>query len=312
MAHDHSHAGHSHGAGAPRGRLAIAFGVALVVLVAEVVGSVLTGSLALLTDAGHMLVDVLGLGMALTAVTLMLRPTSDRRTWGLRRAEVLAAGAQAALLSVVGLYSLVEGTRRLFAPPEVPGPELLIFGVLGLAANIVGLLVLASGRNSGLNMRAAFLEVAADALGSIAVILAAVVIWTTGWERADPVAGLLIALIILPRAWRILRESVSILLESTPPEVDVQEIRDHILDRPHVREVHDLHVTRIDSNLPVLTAHVVLDEECFHDGHAPEILHDLQTCLGEHFPLAIDHSTFQFDRPAHVDHEDLHPERREG
>lgn len=301
MAHDHSH-----GAGAPRGRLAIAFAVAAVVFVAEVIGAVVTGSLALLTDAGHMLVDLVGLGMALAAATLVLRPASDRRTWGFRRAEVLAAGAQATLLAVVGVYSIVEGFRRLADPPEVPGGSLLFFGVLGLAANVVGLLVLRGGRGAGLNMRAAFLEVMADALGSVAVIVAALVIRFTGWERADAVAGLLIALIILPRAWAILRESLSILLESTPRGLDLAKVRAHLLDRPHVTDVHDLHVSRIDSNLPVLTAHVVLDDECFHDGHAPLILRDLRGCLAEHFDLAIEHSTFQFERAADAAGEHLH------
>ncbi|GAA4283551.1 cation diffusion facilitator family transporter [Brevibacterium daeguense] len=298
-------AGHSHGEGQSRRRLGVVLGLTAVVFLAEVLGAVVTGSLALLTDAGHMLVDVLGLGMAFFAAGLMLRPATGRRTWGLRRAEVLAAGAQATLLTVVGLYAVGEGISRLADPPEVPGPELLAFGVVGLAANVIGLLVLHGGRHQGLNMRAAFLEVAADALGSVAVIAAAAVIWTTGWTRADAVAGILIAVIIIPRAFFILREVLHILLEGTPPQIDVGEVRRHILSRPHVLGVHDLHISLIDSKMPVLTAHVVLEDECFRDECAPEILQDLQACVGEHFEPAITHSTFQLERAGHARREHL-------
>jgi cobalt-zinc-cadmium efflux system protein len=298
-------AGHSHGEGQSRRRLGVVFGLTAAVFLAEVVGAFITGSLALLTDAGHMLVDVLGLGMAFFAAGLMLRPATGQRTWGLRRAEVLAAGVQATLLTGVGLYSMWEGIRRLADPPEVPGPELLAFGAVGLAANVIGLFVLRSGRHQGLNMRAAFLEVGADALGSVAVIAAAAVIWSTGWSRADAVAGILIAAIIIPRAFFILREVLHILLEGTPPQIDVEEVRRHILSRPHVLGLHDLHVSLIDSKMPVLTAHVVLEDECFRDECAPGILQDLQACASEHFEPAIMHSTFQFERAGHARREQL-------
>ncbi len=299
MSHDHAH--HS----ANRTRLAIAFGITATILIAEVVGAVVTGSLALLVDAGHMVVDAGGLLMALTAASLMLKAPTDRHTWGFRRAEVIAAGAQASVLLVVGLYAVYEGVRRLFAESvEIHSGALLIFGVIGLVGNIASMLVLSGGRQSSLNMRAAFLEVVTDALGSVAVIISAIVIATTGWTGIDAVVGLLIAALIIPRALRLLRESAGVLLEETPPDLDLEEVRQHILDVPHVIDVHDLHASRISTDLPVLTAHVVLEDTCFHDGHATEILHDLQECVANHFPVSVKHSTFQLEPLGMVDVDD--------
>lgn len=290
MAHDHSH-----GSGSRR-QLAIVFSIVSAIFVFQLIGSIFTGSLALLVDTGHNAVDLIGIGIALFAATLVRRPAGGQKTWGFRRAEVLAAGAQATLLLGLGVYSLVEGIRRFFVPPEVPGPGLLLFGVIGLAGNIVSIIILSSSKQDSLNLRAAFLEVIADALGSVAVIVAAVTIWLFDWTRADAVAALFIAALIVPRAFSILRETGSILLEAAPKELDLDKVKTHIEGVQHVQEVHDLHVTRIDSNLPVLTAHVVLADECFYDGHAPRILTSLQECLAEHFEIAIEHSTFQFDR----------------
>lgn len=290
MAHDHSHVTGS------RRRLAAVFGIVAAILVFQLVGSILTGSLALLVDTGHNAVDLIGIGIALFAATLVNRPAAGQNTWGFKRAEVLAAGAQATLLLGLGVYSVIEGIRRFFVPPEVPGPGLLIFGAIGLAGNLVSIAILSSSKEDSLNLKAAFLEVIADALGSVAVIIAAVSIWLFGWERADAVAALFIAALIVPRAFSILRETGSILLEVAPKELDLDKVTEHIESIEHVQEVHDLHVTRIDSNLPVLTAHVVLADECFYDGHAPRILKALQECLTDHFEIAIEHSTFQFDR----------------
>jgi len=298
----HSH-GHAHGPHTHRGRLALAFAVTAAIFVAEVFGAILTGSLALLVDAAHMLTDVLGLGIALIAAALMARPPSGRRTWGWLRAEVLAAGAQATILLVVGAYALYEGVRRLWAPPEISAGGLLLFGVIGLVGNLLSMAVLASSRDANLNMRAAFLEVVNDALGSVAVIVSALVIALTGWARADAVAGLLIAALILPRAVIILRESGSILLETAPPGLDLAEVRAHLLGLPHVVGVHDLHASTVATGLPTLTAHVVLEDECFTDGHALEILEHLQECVASHFPVNVLHSTFQLETAAHRDRE---------
>lgn len=281
----------------------MAFAITATILVAEVIGALWTGSLALLVDAGHMLTDAAGLLMALVAASLALRPPTPGRTWGFRRAEVLAAGAQATVLLAVGAYAFIEGVRRLSDPPEVSSTGLLIFGIVGLAGNLVSMWVLSAGRSANLNMRAAFLEVVNDALGSVAVIVSAIVIATTGWTRVDAVAGMLIAALIVPRAITVLREAGSILLESTPKGLDLAAVRAHLLDVPHVQEVHDLHASTIATGLPVLSAHVVLDDECFRDGHAAEMLGQLQECVAAHFEVSVDHSTFQLEPPGHAERE---------
>lgn len=295
---------HSHG-GADlvdhRGRLAVVLGLTLTVLVVEVIGAMLSGSLALLADAGHMLTDVAGLTMAYVAAALARRPATDARTWGYRRAEVIAAAAQASVLFAVGIFVLVEGVKRLFAPPEVTSSVMVVFGLVGLAANIIGILVLVSGRGANLNMRAAFLEVVNDTLGSVAVLIAAAVIATTGWLQADAVASLVIAALIIPRTLKLLGESVDVLLESTPKGLELSEVRERILSLGHVHDVHDLHASQVATGLPVLTAHVVVDDSCFHDGHLGPMLDEVQQCLVEEFD--VEHSTIQFEAVRHAEHE---------
>jgi cobalt-zinc-cadmium efflux system protein len=282
-----------------RTRLGIALAITLAVLLAQVAGALLTGSLALLVDSAHVLTDAAGLVMAVIAAVLAGRPATDRHTWGLLRAEVLAATAQALVLLGVGLYVVVEGIRRLVEPPQIDGAALLVFGVLGLVGNLAAMAVLASERGANLNMRAAFLEVVNDALGSVAVILSAVAIQIWGWNAVDTVAALVIGAMILPRAWRILQEGIGVLLESTPADLDLDAVRQHILGLEHVREVHDLHASQIATGLPVLTAHVVVDDECFHDGRVPRLLGQLQACVAEHFPVSVEHSTFQVEPASH-------------
>jgi cobalt-zinc-cadmium efflux system protein len=303
--HDHSH-GHGHG-GAPgethQGRITAALCVTLAVFVFQVIGSLLTGSLALLFDSAHVLTDAGGLAMALLAARLMARPSTNRRTWGFARAEVLAATAQAAVLLAVGLVVLVEGIQRLFHPAEIASREMLVFGAIGLAGNVASLFVLMGGRSRNFNMRAAFLEVANDALGSLAVIVAAIVISATGWMQADAVVAMLIGVLILPRTVKLLLETIGVLLESTPAGLDLDKVREHILGLGHVREVHDLHASQIATGLPVLSAHVVVDQECFHDGHAAMMLDALQHCVAGHFDVSIEHSTFQLESVGHAEHE---------
>ncbi|GAA2235688.1 cation diffusion facilitator family transporter [Promicromonospora sukumoe] len=301
MSHNHDHAGV--GAEDHRGRLAVAFGITAVILLAQAVGAVLTGSLALLVDTAHMLTDAAGLLLALLTASLTLRPASSRRTWGFRRAEVLAALAQAALLLAVGTYVLIEGVQRLFDPPEIPSTQLVVFGVIGLVGNIASMLVLAGKRSANFNLRAAFLEVLNDALGSVGVIVAAIVIATTGWQQADSIAGLLIGALILPRAIKLLRETSSVLLETTPPGLDLDQVRAHLLEADHVRGVHDMHASLIATGLPIISAHVVVDEGCFKDGHAPRILDNLQECVATHFDVPVEHSTFQIEPAGHSNHE---------
>ncbi|WP_432395183.1 cation diffusion facilitator family transporter [Pseudarthrobacter sp. L19] len=300
--HDHSHAVDADG---NRTRLLLVFGITVMVMVAEITGTVLSGSLALLADAGHMFTDAAGLLIALIAASLALRPATMKRTWGFKRAEILAAALQAGLLLIVGAFVIVEGIRRLFEPPEVGSSLMLWFGVIGLAGNVVGLLVLAAGRKHNFNMRAAFLEVLNDALGSVAVIVAALVIAWTGWTRADALVSLLIGALIIPRTLKLLMETVHVLLESTPKGLDLGQVRTHILALPHVIDVHDLHASLVGSGTPVITGHVTLEDECLTDGHAATILADLQRCVAEHFDISVEHSTFQLEPAAHRDQEHL-------
>jgi len=278
-----------------RKKLWIAFSLTAFIVVVQAVGSVITGSLALLTDTVHALTDAAGLLVALIAATLSLKPPTAKRTWGFRRIEVIAALGQATLLLIVGIYAAIEGIRRLTDPPEVPAIELLIFGVLGLTANVVSLVVLASSRGANFNMRAAFLEVLNDALGSLGVIAAAVVIATTGFQQADAIASLLIVALIAPRAYILLRETLSVLMEFTPKGLDLDEVRRHLMEVEHVLDVHDLHASTVATGLPVLSAHIVVRDECFTTGHIAEQLRAVQQCVSEHFDVAIHHSTFQIE-----------------
>ncbi|GAA1136937.1 cation diffusion facilitator family transporter [Nesterenkonia lutea] len=298
--HSHDHGGHASAAPTDRGpshqrRLAIACGITVGIVLAQATGAWITGSLALLTDAVHSLTDSIGLGVALIAAGLMYRAATAQRTWGFRRVEILAGLFQAALLLSIGVYAAVEGISRLSSPPTVLHLELLVFGAVGLAGNIVSLLVLSGGRKANLNMRAAFLEVAADALGSLGVMVAAVVIWTTGWQQADAVAALAIAALIIPRAALLLRETARVLMEFTPRGLDLEQVRRHMLAQEHVQEVHDLHASMVATGLPVISAHVVVDDECFQDGCAPETLVRLRSCVAEHFDISVEHSTFQLE-----------------
>lgn len=295
--HDHSHnLGPDH-----RKPLAVVLGITVTVMLVEVVGAAVTGSLALLADAGHMLTDVAGLTMALVAAALSRRPPTPSRTWGFLRVEILSAAAQALLLFGVGIFILIEAVRRLLEPPGVETTGMIVFGLIGLGGNIIGMLILYRSRQTNLNMRAAFLEVVNDALGSVAVLAAAVVIAATGFERADAIASLIVVALIVPRTVRIGRDALHVLLESTPPGVDLAAVRTSIQGLAHVHDVHDLHATQIATGVPVLTAHVVVDDSCFHDGHLMQMLDQVQTELREAF--AIEHTTIQFEAVTHSAHE---------
>lgn len=292
--------GHGHGTGAAhRGRLAVVLALSLTVLVVEVVIGLVTGSLALLADALHMVTDTAGLAMALVAIAVAQRPASDRRTYGYHRTEVLAAGVNGLVLFVLSIAILLAAVRRLDEPPEVDGGLVLAAGFLGLVVNLGGLVLLRSGARENLNVRGAYLEVLGDALGSVAVIVAAVIVLTTGWARADPVASIAIAAFLLPRAVSLLREVVSVLLESTPAGVDLPTLRSHLRALPGVVDVHDLHVWTLTSGMPVMSAHVVVTDAAMAD--APRVLAALRACLVDHFD--VDHSTFQLESTTHRDSE---------
>lgn len=289
-----------------RAQLRFVLILSAVVMLAEVVGAALSGSLTLLADAGHMMVDTSGLAIALFAAYLMSKPRTDTYTWGLARSEVISASVQASMLIVVCIAVTIEAIGRFFTPETVNANQMILFACIGLLANLIGIALLSRKKESSLNTRAAFLEVLNDAFGSIAVLAAAGVTMATGWIYADPVASLIVAALMAPRALRILVRCVKILMEGTPDELNLADVRTHILKEPHVIDVHDLHVSSITSTTTALTAHVTIEPDCFTNGEAVSILHSLQHCVSKHFPLAVGHCTIQLDVPAHRDHEHLH------
>ncbi|WDG16887.1 cation diffusion facilitator family transporter [Microbacterium sp. Clip185] len=300
--HDHAPASGVRG-GSNRRLLSISLGITSTVFVVQVVGAILSGSLALLADAAHMLTDAAALVIALIASAVAARPANDRRTFGYQRAEVFGALANGVILLGLSLWVGVEAITRLINPAEaeVAGGLMLGVAAVGLIANAVAMWLLGAAQRTSINVRGAYLEVLGDLLGSVAVIVAAVVILLTGWLPADAIASLLIAAMIVPRAIGLLREVVSVLSEATPKGVEVDTIRAHILGTPGVVAVHDLHVWQLTRGAPVFTAHVVVDEEAYATGGAARILSDLQGCLATHFD--VEHSTFQLEPADHVEHE---------
>lgn len=290
--HDHAHG--IRGAGSRR-LLTISLCLTTTVMVVQVVGALLTGSLALLADAAHMFTDASALVIALIASTVAARPADDRRTFGYQRAEVLGALINAIILIVLATSVGIEGVRRLVEPAEteVAGPLMLAVAVIGLVANAVAMWLLSSAQKTNINVRGAYLEVMGDLIGSAAVIVAAVIIVTTGWMPADALASLFIAVMIIPRAITLLREVFSVLAESAPKDTHVSEIRDHLLGFDGVTSVHDVHVWQLTRGAPVFTAHVGVDPAVFARGQAGALLEQLQGCLAEHFDVA--HSTFQLE-----------------
>jgi len=305
MAHSHDHA-HAHGATANRTRLLVAIAIIGAFLVVQVVGGVLSGSLSLLADAGHMASDLIGLVVALVAAIVAARPATDRQTYGYRRAEVLGALVNGVILLVVSVSVAVSAIGRLTSGAEgeaheVQGVPMLVIAVIGLLANVAAMLVLRSGAKESINMRGAYLEVLGDLIGSGLVIIAALVIVTTGFDAADPIASLLIAVLIVPRALSLLRDVMHVLFESAPADTDVAEIREHLLGTAGVVAVHDVHVWQITSGSPVFSAHVEVEPEVFESGRAGALLDELGGCLAEHFDVA--HSTFQLEPAGRAEQE---------
>ncbi len=296
MSHDHGHS-------ANRNRLLIAIGIVAAVLVVEAVGAWLSGSLSLLADAGHMLSDLTGLVVALMATIVAARPPTDRQTFGFRRAEVFGALINGLILVVVAVFVTIGAIGRLVSgEAEVQSGPMLVVAAIGLVANFGALLLLRPAAGHSINMRGAYLEVFGDLIGSVTVIVAAVVIMVTGFQAADAIASLLIAAFIVPRAVLLLRDVVRVLSEAAPADTDVAEIRGHIVGTPGVVAVHDVHVWAITSGAPVFTAHVVVEPEVFRSGGTGKLLDELSGCLSAHFD--VEHSTFQLEPAEHADHED--------
>ena len=302
--HTHDHGGTA--ASEQRGRLTLVLGITVTILLAEVVGGVLGHSLVLLADAGHMAADAAGIGLSLLAIVWATRPTTARRSFGYQRAEILAAVVNAVVLFGLGAFLLTEGVLRLLHPGRPEAGIMAAFGAVAILGNAVSLWLLQRGQGESLNVRGAYLEVLSDLLGAVAVVVAAAVIALTGFDRADPIASLLIAILIIPRTVRLLKDAVDVLLEATPKGVDLDDVRQHILGTEGVVSCHDLHAWTITSGVPVLSAHVVIDDELWRDGTAPQVLDRLAECLHGHFDL--EHSTFQLEQATHFDHEAvLHP-----
>jgi cobalt-zinc-cadmium efflux system protein len=309
LATTHAMAGthvHSHGSrltltGEHRGALLTVMLITLAVAIAEAVGAWLSGALVLLADAAHMAADAAGVGLSLLAVLFATRPATLQRTFGYARAEILAAMVNAVVLFGMSVFIIVEAVRRLISPPSVESPMIFIFGVVALLANAASLLILRRGQSQSLNIRGAFLEVASDALGAAAVIVTGIVIFVTGYTRADPIAALLVGALILPRTWRLLADAINVLLEASPRGIDLGEVRAHLTGLTGVRDVHDLHAWTITSGLPVLSVHIVVDPEVLADERSGVMLDALQECVRGHFDVG--HSTFQLELAGHADHE---------
>jgi cobalt-zinc-cadmium efflux system protein len=291
MGHDHHHGHADRRAGARHaGRLWWSFALVAGFLAVQVVVGLVTGSLALLSDAGHMATDALGLGMALAAITAANRAAhAEHRTFGLYRLEILAALANAALLFGVAGFVLVEAARRLDDPPDVASVPVLVVGVIGLGVNVVAFTLLREGAADSLNVRGAYLEVFADALGSIGVIAAALVMGATGWGWVDPVVGAAIGLFILPRAWKLGRDALRVLVQAAPDGVDLTAITTALRGIDGVTDVHDLHVWTLTSDMEVLTAHLAVGPGT--DSQA--VLDGARMVLAERFGLA--HATLQVE-----------------
>jgi cobalt-zinc-cadmium efflux system protein len=287
MAHDHDHA-----RTASRRALAVALALTASYTAVEVVGGILTGSLALLADAVHMLSDNVALAVALIAVWLAARPATPERTYGYKRAEVLAALANGVALVALAIWIFIAAFQRFESPPEILGGWMLVIALVGVGVNIAAGAVLARARSGSLNVEAALRHVLADVLGSIGVVVAAVVILTTGWLEIDPLVSILIGVLVLASSWSILRDSTSILLEGAPRGVDTRAVGERLAASPGVVEVHDLHIWTITSGFPALSAHVLVGQG--EDCHARrrELEHVLQLEFGiEHTTLQVDHAS---------------------
>ncbi len=289
----HAH-GHDHGAARAAGTRALALSLALIVAfgVVEVVAGALADSLALLADAGHMASDAGGLALALLAAWAAARPATSQRSFGFHRAEILAALANGVLLAAIAVWIFVAAIDRFRDPGDPLGGWMLLVGVIGLGVNVLAAWLMIRSGGDSLNVRAATRHVLADLLGSAGVILAALIVLTTGWVQADPAVSVLIGILVLASSWSVLRESVGILLESTPPGIDAEEVGQAMASMDGVREVHDLHIWTITSGFPALSAHVLVDQRADCHGLRAELERLLHDRYGlDHTTLQVEHAT---------------------
>jgi len=297
---DHPH-GHGHVAADNRRRLTVALVVVVLFMGFEVLAALVSHSLALLADAGHMLTDAGAIGLSLTAARLAARPATSTMTYGYKRAEILAATGNGLTLAVVSVLVLVEAVHRLVTPTTVHGGVVAGVALIGAAVNGVATFTLSRADRRSLNVQAVFQHLLTDLYAFGATVVAGVVIATTGFERADSIASLVVVVLMATAAVGLLRPALRILAEAAPGHVDLADVRHHLLELPEVLSVHDLHAWTLTSGLPVLTAHVVVTDECLNTGEVGRVLDHLQDCLAGHFD--VEHSTFQLEAAGHADHE---------
>lgn len=300
MTGDHGHR-HEASRDADSRYLTVALILIVGFMVVEVVTAFVSGSLALLADAGHMLTDAGALAGSIWAIRLAARPARGAWTFGFQRAEILSAAINGATLLAVALVVLYESVRRLLHPPAVAGAPVIAVAALGVVVNVAATWVLGKANRSSLNVEGAFRHILTDAVAFVATLIAGVVIVTTGYRRADGIASLLVVALMLFAAWGLLRDSGRVLLEAAPASIDLAEVLAHLRDSPRVHGVHDLHVWTVTSASQALSAHIVVDDSCFVDGHAPQLLDEIQDCLAGHFD--VEHSTFQLEPASHAAHE---------
>jgi cobalt-zinc-cadmium efflux system protein len=303
MGEGHAHAGGAGETSAGTDRRALV--VSLVLLAAfmafEVGAAVASNSLVLLADAGHMLVDVGAIAGSLVAIHLAARPETRSHTYGMKRAEILAAAANAITLLIVSALVTWDAVVRLLHPSSVDGAVLIVVAAVGVAVNVVATSVMARANRRSLNIEWAYRHILTDLYGFAGTLIAGIIIVLWGFDRADAIASLVVVVLMLKAAVELLRPSLRILLEATPEDIDLIEVRQHLLELPEVESIHDLHAWTLTSSLPILTAHVVVTDECLNTGEVGRVLDHLQECLAGHFD--VEHSTLQFESAGHIEHE---------
>ena len=282
--------------------MALVLGLNLVYLVVELVGALMTGSMALLSDAGHMLTDVAAIGLGLFASRLALKPRDAHRTYGYLRAEILGAAANGAALIAICGYILLEAYQRIGVSHPIPGGPVLIIASAGLVINLLSAKAIGQGYKSNLNLRGVYLHMVVDALGSVSAMAAGLVILVTGWTPIDTLASVLIAVLVLYSGWQLLARAIEILMEGTPPEIDYDQVKTELEEREHIQDIHDLHIWTISSGVLALSAHIRMTDACLRDGHWPECLKATQALLRERW--GIEHTTLQTEPLSYEEYSD--------
>jgi cobalt-zinc-cadmium efflux system protein len=298
--------GHEHHAQQPsadtdRRALLVALVLLVVFMAFEIGAAFASNSLVLLADAGHMLVDVGAIAGSLVAIRLAARPETRSHTYGMKRAEILAAAGNAIALLIVSALVTYDAVARLVHPSAVDGAVLIVVAGVGVAVNLVATVTMARANRRSLNVEGAYRHILTDLYGFVGTLIAGIVIVVSGFDRADAIASLVVVILMLKAATELLRPALRILLEATPEDIDLDEVRRHLLELPEVQAVHDLHAWTLTSSLPILTAHIVVTDDCFTTGEAGRVLDHLQGCLSGHFDVA--HSTLQFESAGHIEHE---------